>query len=238
MVFDLRDGRIAFAVITTLEDERKIAVPASLLQAQTAANTLTLTCDEQHFRAASDFAKSDLSDPSWPPATEAYFRPSQPAPQFAAGSVIVDPAGAAPPPDLPTAARQNLGGASPSLTPSLIPSSLPATSFARSSDLVGSAVADNAGHPVGDIKDVVVNWSAQRILFAVLDPGGTEGLGNRYIAIAPAALSLTPAGGGFVVNVTKNDLVSAPNFNRAQWPAASDGAFVAQVTRFYDQGSH
>jgi sporulation protein YlmC with PRC-barrel domain len=273
IVFDMRHGQVAFAVITTLEDERRIAVPAAVVLAQPGRNNLTLACDEQKLRAANDFAKSDLEDPNWINSAYAYFDvtpPPSPAQEMASSQVIDEPAGA----QLPAVSAQEhdkemshilrqyqLGkgeahqmdnkywnnspaettppATDPLLTmprPAPVTVARPASPvpyFIRSSDLVGCAVEDVNGHPVGDIKDAVVDWAQGRFVFAVLDPTGELSMDGRYIPIAPAALGSTPNGGALTVNVTKEALMSAPNFDRAQWPDVSDQGFIRDVYHYY-----
>jgi sporulation protein YlmC with PRC-barrel domain len=228
IVFDMRDGRVAFGVVKTLEDERKIAVPAALLKAKPEGHSLAMGCSEQHFRASSDFAKNDLRDPSWEGATYAYFGLPQPEQQMATadGPVIVEAAGAelsqftAPAKSAVAAAATPIGKAS---------------SFARWSDLAANAVEDKDGHPVGDIRDAVIDWVNGHMLYAILDASGIDGLKHRYIAIAPGALQPSAAGGCFVVKVTKSELASAPSFASAPRPGAADHAFVESVNHFYSQ---
>jgi len=272
IVFDMRGGKIAFAVITTLEDERRIAVPAGVVLAQPGQNNLTLACSEQKLHAGSDFAKSDLQDPNWVNSTYAYFDVTPPAAQqVASAQIIYEPAGAA----LPTLSAHEhdkemgqilkqyqlgkgeahqmderywsnvsseTGYPAPVIMPApasgpvtVVQPAAPASRFIRSSDLVGCAVTDINGNPVGDIKDAVVDWPRGRLVFVVLDPTGELSMSDRYIPIAPAALSRTPNGGALAVDVTKDALTQAPSFDRTQWPDISDRGFVQDVYRYYNQ---
>jgi len=229
IVFDMRDGRVAFGVITTLEDERKIAVPAALLQVKPESHSLAMGCSEQHFRASSDFARNDLRDPSWEGATHAYFGLPQPEQQMATadGPVIVEAAGAE--------LSQFTAPAKSAVDSASATPMAKASSFVRWSDLAGNAVEDKDRHPVGDIRDAVIDWAKGHMLYAVLDASGIDGLGHQYIAIAPGALQPSAAGGSFVVKVAKSDLASAPSFEPAQWPGAADHTFADSVNHFYRQ---
>ena len=282
VVYDMRTGRISFGVITTLEDDRKIAVPASLLVAQPGAGAMTLACDTQHFRAAVDFKKTDVSDPQWAAMTLAYYGVTQPVvppeqwqPRVAAVSppLVVEPAGVAAPavsaPDHDaeigriTAHYQRGKGqarqmderywnnASPDTSyveaatpvvvapdvtataPVVSPVAPPTAVYARSSDLIGMPVRDAMGKRVGAIKDVVMDWTTGRMLFAVLDPRGISGARDRYIAIIPGALTRSDAGGYLIANVPKDFLANAPSFDRTQWPGPADQEFVTAVYNYY-----
>jgi hypothetical protein len=103
--------------------------------------------------------------------------------------------------------------------------------------MVGTAVRDSKGQPVGEIKDVMIDWSDKQMTFAVLDPSGAVGLGHRFLAVAPAALNYSAGGGNLVVNTTRDRLASAPGFDRTAWPSASDKDFVRQTDRFYNRDS-
>jgi sporulation protein YlmC with PRC-barrel domain len=229
IIFDMKDGRIVFGVVKTMEDDRKIAVPVALLKANADGNALALECNEQRFRAASDFAKEDLRDPSWAAATAAYFGTENPVNKMAEGPVIHEAAGAELP--APGAPAEAVEMAPPVKVETVNTNYL----LARSSDMIGAAVADSAGKPVGEIKDVAVDWKAQRMVFAVLDSTSATGLGNRYrcIAVAPKALSATASGGGFTVDAPKSELATAPSFDEAMWPSAVTGDFVEKVNHFY-----
>ncbi len=273
IVFDMRQGKISFAVITTLEDERRIAVPAAVVLAQPGQNNLTLACDEQKLRAASDFAKSDLEDPNWVNSTYAYFDVTPPnAPQVASAQIIYEPAGA----ELPTMSahehdkemsailnQYQLGKGEAQqmdnkywnnassetgypVTPgepvvtapvpvTVAQPAAPTSTLMRASDLVGCAVTDINGRPVGDIKDAVVDWKRGRLVFAALDPTGELSMSGQYIPIPPEALSRTPNGGALTVAATKDALAQAPSFDRTQWPDISDAGFVHDVYRYYHQ---
>jgi sporulation protein YlmC with PRC-barrel domain len=268
VVMDLQHGRVAFAVITTSGDERKIATPAALLLAQPGGNALTLACDSSRFRAAPDFAKMDLENPGWAATTLAYYGVPQPTAQLASSEIITEPAGAALPAvtahehdeamgRIVAGYQRGKGQAhlrddqywnnaspdtayveAPAITMAATPAPVvaaPLPAYARSSDLVGMAVQDANGAPVGDIKDVVIDWNSGRVAFAVLDASGVAGLSGGYIAIAPDALRRTAGSGGLIVNATRETLAAAPHFDRAQWPSASDRAFTAQVNHFYHQ---
>jgi len=226
VVFDMSDGRVAFGVVTTLEDERKIAVPAALLKTKSGGSSLAMSCSQQHFRAASDFSQSDLRNPAWASESYAYFGLPQPGQQLAAGPVVVEAAGA----KLSQFSAPPKGVETP-----ISPAKTSALQFTRWCDLAGNAVKDRDGNVVGDVKDVVIDWPSGRMSFAILDATGVVGLSQQYIAIAPRALKPSPAGGSFVADITKNELAAAPSFMRGQWAAAETPDFAEQVNRFYSQ---
>lgn len=280
MIFDLRHNRVCFAVVTTSEDERRIAVPMADILSQPGDNSLMLACDQQKFRAAGDFSSNDLQDPKWVSSTYSYFNVTQPAEELASTeTTIVEPAGAEPPPPVvndqqhdremgrwldqyqlgkgearqmdekhengappqtsdaaENSATTNVAAPAPSVT--LISPAPPATCFIRSSDLIGAAVVDASGLPVGDIKDAMVDWPAGRVLFAVLDPSGELAVNDSYIPVATEALHRTLNGGALAVAMPRGALLAAPKFDRAQWAAATDPSFVASVYRFYDHTSN
>jgi sporulation protein YlmC with PRC-barrel domain len=206
-VLSLSGGQVCFVVVST--GSRNVAVPASALTPR--RHDFALHADDRRLISAPDFAKLDLQDPAWPQEVASYFGGLPPAvppkAEAANGSAINEPAGAeAQPPQVLT----------------------------RSSDLIGMTVRDAQGNPVGDIKDVVVDWKSGRVVYAVLDPEGMRGLGTRYFAIPPQDLVPTSTGGSLALKIGKERLSTAPSFAPAHWPSPSNQAFAAQVYQFYN----
>lgn len=103
----------------------------------------------------------------------------------------------------------------------------------RTTDLIGTTVKDTNGETLGRVKDVVIDWPATRIAYAVVAPVGAS---DRYVAVPPSALEHTDAAAKTVVlNTDKEKLSAAPGFTGASWPDPSDQTFLAQVYHYYGQ---
>jgi len=205
LIVDVNTGRISFAVLATEKGDRKVAVPVSLLRPRSDEKEFALSRAADKLSSAPDFAKNDLEDKTWAAQTEDYFssQPTQEYPKPAAGQVISEAAGAQP------------------------------GHLARASDLTGMPVKDSDGNTVGEIKDVVIDWPAAQVVYAVLDSTGVAGLSGQYIAIPLQKLARSSAGGTLTASLTKESLSVAPSFAAAHWPAPQDAAFIAKVNHFY-----
>jgi sporulation protein YlmC with PRC-barrel domain len=85
------------------------------------------------------------------------------------------------------------------------------TSAIRASKVIGTTVKDSAGERVGEVKDVVLDKQSNSILFGVLSFGGVLGMGEKYHPVPWAALDYDESEGAYVINLTKDQLKSAPS---------------------------
>jgi sporulation protein YlmC with PRC-barrel domain len=88
--------------------------------------------------------------------------------------------------------------------------------------LIGKKVSDAQGQEIGEIKDVVVDLQNGRVHAAVLEFGGTLGLGEKNYAFPISQLNPGKAQGRYTLNVDKQKLKDADGFAQGQWPAMND----------------
>jgi hypothetical protein len=67
----------------------------------------------------------------------------------------------------------------------------------------------------------------------VLSYGGFLGMGDRLFAVPWLALKLDTANKRFTLNASKEQLKSAPGFDKAHWPAMAGSTWVTTVHDFY-----
>ena len=91
-------------------------------------------------------------------------------------------------------------------------------------------VHDAAGTSLGEVKDVIVDTDRGRVQYAVLSFGGVLGVGDKLFAIPPARLR-QDAQGKLLLDVSKEQLKSAPAFESSRWPNWNDRAYRAEVDR-------
>lgn len=81
-------------------------------------------------------------------------------------------------------------------------------------NLIGLNVYDGANNSVGEIKDLVIDKG--QLAGYILSVGGFLGMGERYVAVAPASIGLDYKDADkkwhAVVNATKDQLKNAPEF--------------------------
>lgn len=81
------------------------------------------------------------------------------------------------------------------------------------SQLYGSYVKNPQGEYLGRIEDFIIE--KDRISYLIVVHGGFVGMGGKLIAVPFEACSFDPKGPGFVLNVSREKLRSAPAFFRS-----------------------
>jgi sporulation protein YlmC with PRC-barrel domain len=99
--------------------------------------------------------------------------------------------------------------------------------------LIGDPVVNRKGEKLGKIEDLVIHPQGFCIEYAVLSFGGFLGMGDKRFAVPLEAMQLSPEEKKFTLDVDKERLKNAPNFDKDQLPDASDRAFGATVYSFY-----
>jgi hypothetical protein len=95
-------------------------------------------------------------------------------------------------------------------------------------------VVNAGGESIGTIEAIMLDVASGRIAYAVLSFGGFLGVGNKYFAIPWSALTLDAAEKRFVMDVSKEQLESAPGFDKDRWPAMADRRWATEVHAHYD----
>jgi sporulation protein YlmC with PRC-barrel domain len=78
----------------------------------------------------------------------------------------------------------------------------------------GTAVYDPRGNDIGSIKRLMIDKMTGKVAYAVMSFGGFLGLGEEEHAIPWEKLDYDPALGGFQMDITEEQLRSAPSFYR------------------------
>lgn len=86
----------------------------------------------------------------------------------------------------------------------------PAHSLVSSADVVGTGVYGPDGAHIGHIDHVMIDKLSGRIAYAVLGFGGVLGFGEGHHPVPWAALRYDVAQGGYVTDVTPEQLERAP----------------------------
>lgn len=94
-------------------------------------------------------------------------------------------------------------------------------------------VVNTAGEDLGKIEDLVIDQEKGRVTCAVLSFGGFLGMGNKFFAIPYSALSRSPLGDKFILNVDKEVLKKAPGFDKDEWPDMADRHWANNLYTYY-----
>jgi sporulation protein YlmC with PRC-barrel domain len=85
----------------------------------------------------------------------------------------------------------------------------------------GTAVYDRSGKRIGTVERVMIDKISGRVAYAVMSFGGFFGVGSEEYAVPWSMLDYDPSLGGYRIQVTAEQLRSAPSLSRARgqyWP--------------------
>lgn len=103
------------------------------------------------------------------------------------------------------------------------------------STLTGNEVINGLGEDLGEIKEIMLDVPSGRVAYAVLSSGGFFGVGDELYAVPWSALTLDADRKCFVLNVSKEQMESAPGFDKDHWPSMADPTWATDVHNFYGQ---
>ena len=104
------------------------------------------------------------------------------------------------------------------------------TDAIRASRVIGTTVYNTAGDNIGEIEDVMLEKTANDIMFAVIGFGGFLGIGEKFHAVPWSVLDYDPERGGYVVPFTKEQLKAAPAYDIDE--LTRDDGYGARDTSF------
>jgi sporulation protein YlmC with PRC-barrel domain len=103
----------------------------------------------------------------------------------------------------------------------------------RSKALFDYRVKSPQGEDLGKIEEVMIDMEAGRVAYAVLSFGGFLGLGNKWVPVPWDAVVLRPAEKVLVLNIDKDKLQKAPNFDGPTLPELANRQWGAVIHTYY-----
>ena len=97
----------------------------------------------------------------------------------------------------------------------------------------GTAVYDRNGTKLGSVYNFMVEKRSGHVAYAVLSFGGFLGLGTSYHPLPWNQLTYDPAQGGYVVDLTREQLEGAPTYSDANAPRWNDPAYGRGIDDYY-----
>lgn len=82
----------------------------------------------------------------------------------------------------------------------------------------GTGVYDRAGNSLGTVYNFMVDKVSGKVAYAVMSFGGFLGIGERYHPFPWSKLDYDTRMGGYVVDMTKEELERAPSYTAAEAP--------------------
>jgi hypothetical protein len=108
------------------------------------------------------------------------------------------------------------------------------TSDLIASDKVeGTAVYNRNAERLGSVYNFMVNKRSGQVSYAVLSFGGFLGIGTSYHPLPWNELTYDRSLGGYVVNLSKEQLQSAPTYSDAELRSWDDATYSGRVDNYY-----
>lgn len=101
-----------------------------------------------------------------------------------------------------------------------------------SNKVEGTAVYSREGERLGSIYNFMVDKFSGKVEYAVMAYGGLMGLGERYYPLPWRTLTYDTRAGGYRIDMSRNDLRSAPSFDRDTEPRF-DRQYGSRVHDYY-----
>ncbi len=97
----------------------------------------------------------------------------------------------------------------------------------------GTAVYDTAGNKLGSIYDVMLDKVSGHAEYAIMSFGGFLGIGDQYHPLPWTALKYNEEMGGYVVNLTRQQLEGAPSYGASERAMWEDDIWSQRVRDYY-----
>ena len=97
----------------------------------------------------------------------------------------------------------------------------------------GTAVYDRNGTRLGSVYNFMVEKRSGHVAYAVLSFGGFLGMGSSYHPLPWNQLTYEPAQGGYVVDLTKEQLEGAPTYSASEAPRWNDPTHSRGIDDYY-----
>ena len=101
----------------------------------------------------------------------------------------------------------------------------------------GTAVYNRAGEQLGSVYDVMLDKRTGRVAYAVMSFGGFLGIGERYHPLPWSVLTYDTALGGYVVDLTREQLQGAPSYTSGAGPDWTDRSYGRRLDDYYGTGT-
>jgi sporulation protein YlmC with PRC-barrel domain len=114
-----------------------------------------------------------------------------------------------------------------------VPSAVPANM--QASSLIGMPVHNGFGDRLGKLQDVIVNLESCSAPFAIVESGGTLGIGAKHIAVPLTDLKWSSDSKQLLMTATKEEFQSANSAPTGAWMAVAGEDWIKNVDKFYGQ---
>jgi hypothetical protein len=98
---------------------------------------------------------------------------------------------------------------------------------------VGTAVYNRHGEHLGSVYNLMIDKYSGQVAYAVMSFGGFLGIGQRYHPLPWRTLTYDTRKGGYVVDIDRTRLETAPSYTSSTAPNWSDRAYGHRVDDYY-----
>jgi hypothetical protein len=96
----------------------------------------------------------------------------------------------------------------------------------------GTSVYNRAGEKIGTVDHIMIDKRRGNVCYAVMSFGGFLGMGESYHPLPWAKLDYDKSKGGFVVDLDRRQLESAPHYKESDFAWTPD--YGRQVDHYYN----
>jgi sporulation protein YlmC with PRC-barrel domain len=107
------------------------------------------------------------------------------------------------------------------------------TNLISADKVTGTNVYNRQGEKLGDVYDVMLNKTSGQVAYAIMSFGGFLGMGESYHPLPWRSLSYDTRLDGYVVDIDRDRLKSAPHYAAGSEPNWTDRAYGQRVDSFY-----
>jgi hypothetical protein len=97
----------------------------------------------------------------------------------------------------------------------------------------GTPVYSAEGDHLGEIHEIMIDKLSGNVAYAVMSFGGFLGMGEKYHPLPWSALDYETDAGGYVVNLSREQLEGGPSYEREATPRWGDRDYETKLHDYY-----
>ena len=109
----------------------------------------------------------------------------------------------------------------------------PLSNLISSDRVAGTEVYNHSGDHLGEIHEVMIDKISGKVAYAIMSFGGFLGMGESYHPLPWSSLKFDTTKGGYVVNLTKDQLKDAPSYEKNASPKWGDRNYENDLHTYY-----
>lgn len=107
----------------------------------------------------------------------------------------------------------------------------------KASSIIGMQVRNDSGERLGKVQDIIVNLESHSAPFAIVEFGGTLGIGATHVAVPLSDFKWSSDPKQLLLMATKDEFQSASSAPTDGWMVVSGEEWTRSVDKFYGQPS-